>query len=133
MELLLIGRRLWSSFSAGASLTPRTAAAGAVLTPTGAAARAAHTAGAALARRWPHLVQLLQLLGREDLFELRLYIGFQRRHLLLLIGGQVQVLLCPRGQQVKPALSLPRAAFCADFRRRRTVTGRRRAPLFLSA
>jgi hypothetical protein len=45
------------------------------------------------------------LLGRQDLLELRLYLSLQCRYLFLLVGGQVQLLLDGRGQQVKTALA----------------------------
>ena len=63
---------------------------------------AAHAAGAP---GRPHLLQLLQLLGRQDLLELGLRLGLQGRQLLLLVGGQVQLLLRARRQRVKPAPS----------------------------
>lgn len=109
-------------------------AAGAALT-TGPAL-AFGTAGAATTRaagspRWPHLLQLVELLGRQDLLELRLDLSLEGRDLLLLIGGQVQSLLCAGGQQVKPALPAPRAALRTALGWR-TITGRRRTPLVLS-
>lgn len=60
-------------------------------------------AGAALATRWPHLFQLLQLLGRQDLLQFHPHFRLKVGHLLLLVGGQVQPLLRVRGQQVEPA------------------------------
>ena len=107
--------------TARAALTIRT-----TLTAGAATARAAWAPG------WPHLFQLLQLLRRQDLLKLRLHLGFQRRHLLLLVVGQVQLLLRAWGEQVEPAWPATRAALCAGFRRWRTFTGRGWTSLFLS-
>ena len=98
------------------------------------ATRPAEPAGAALALRRPHLLQLFELLGRENLLDLRLNLGFQGRHLFLLIVGQVQLLLRARRQDVKTARaawSASRTALRAGFRRR-TLAGRRRGSLILS-
>ena len=91
----------------------------------------AGTARPAHALRWPHLLQLLQLLRREDLLELRFGFGFQGRHLLELVGGQVQLLHGARGQQVKAALATGTAGTTAFSTRSTTgaagaafVTGR---------
>jgi hypothetical protein len=119
LDLLFLGWALRTAFAAGAAL----------ITGTTLTAGAATTL-AAWAPRGPHLLQLLYLLGRQNLLQLRLYLSLQRRHLLLLVGGQVQLLLCPRGQQVKSARPAPGAALRPAFRRR-TFTGRRRPPLFL--
>ena len=54
--------------------------------------------------RGPHLLQLLQLLGRQDLLDLCLHLRLQVRHLLLLVCGQVQLLQCTRGQHVESTL-----------------------------
>ena len=72
-ELLFLGRTL----RFGLAITTTRAA----LTARTAPARAAW------APRWPHLLQLFELLGCQDLLELRLYLSFQGRHLLLLILG----------------------------------------------
>ena len=110
---------------------------GLVFTAAGAAgaalaARTTLTTRAAWAPGWPHLLQLLELLGRQYLLKLRLHLSLQRRHLLLLVVGQVELLLSAWGEQVEPAGSATRAALCAGFRRWRTFTGRRRTSLFLS-
>ena len=83
--LLFLGRTLRTVFAVGSALTIRT-----TLT--------AGTTGPAWAPRRPHLLQLLELLGRENLLDLRLHLSLQGRHLRLLIGGQVQLLLGPWGQ-----------------------------------
>ena len=100
VQLLFLGGTLRAVFATGPTLTTRTSTA----SLTALTALSAGPAGAALALRWPHLLQLLQLLGRQDLLDLRLHLSLQRRHLLLLIGGQVQLLLRARGHQAKPAL-----------------------------
>ena len=63
------------------------------------------TTPTALGRRWPHLLQLLKLLGRQDLLDLSLHLDLQGRQLLLLVARQVKLLLCARGEEVKPAAS----------------------------
>ena len=64
----------------------------------------------------PHLFQLLQLLGGQDLLEFRLGFGLQVRHLFLLVGREVQLLLGEGGHQPEPtrhatALTIAGAAF----------------------
>ena len=73
---------------------------GLVFSAAGAAlaARTTLTTWAAWAPGWPHLLQLLELLWRQYLLKLGLHLSLQRRHLLLLVVGQVQLLLCARGQ-----------------------------------
>jgi hypothetical protein len=44
------------------------------------------------------------LLGRQYLLKLRLHLSLQRRHLLLLVVGQVQLLLCARGGRIRESL-----------------------------
>jgi hypothetical protein len=97
---LFTGWRLRTAFSTGAALTAVRPA----LTTTRAAT------GPALASRRPHLLQLLHLRGRQDFLKLCLHFGLQGRHLLLLVGGQLQLLLCAWRQQVKPAALAARPA-----------------------
>jgi hypothetical protein len=64
----------------------------------------------------PHLFQLLQLLGRQDLLEFRLRFGLQVRHLFLLLCREVQLLLDEGWHQPEPArhataLTIAGAAF----------------------
>lgn len=61
------------------------------------------TVRAARRSRRPHLFQLLHLFERQDLRKLRLYFGLQLRQLLLLVGGQFQLLSCAGRQKMKPA------------------------------
>ena len=100
-----LGRELFAGRMLGLGLVFAAARAAlairATLTAGTAATRAAHAPG------WAHLFQLLELLGRQDLLQLRLHLSLQGRHLLLLIVGQVQLFLCARRQQVKPARSTP--------------------------
>ena len=106
-DLLFLGGTLRTAFAALAT--------GTTLTVGVATTRAAGAPGR------PHLLQLLELLRRQDLLELRLHLSLQGRHLLLLIGGEVQLLLCAWGQEVKPTLparTVPRTPLCAGFRRR---------------
>ena len=95
-DLLVLRGVLRTAFAALAT--------GTTLTVGAATTRAAGAPGR------PHLLQLLELLRRQDLLELRLHLSLQGRQLLLLVGGQVQVLLRHRGQQVKPARPTPWAA-----------------------
>jgi len=76
-------------------------------------ARTALTTGRA------HLFQLFHLVGRQDLRQFSFRVRFERGQLLLLIRGQIESHLCPRRQQMKPALNgAARAA--AHFVRTRT-------------
>jgi hypothetical protein len=140
-ELLFLSGPLRTTFAAGTAWTTGAALpAGATLTTrTATASRTAlstliaRTTRAPLTYRRPHLLQLLELLGRQDLLHLRLYLSLQSRHLLLLVVSQVELLHGPRRQQVQPALSARTTGTTgAAFATRRTFTGRRRAPLFLS-
>ena len=53
--------------------------------------------------RWPHLLQHFQLLRGQDIFDLFLHLGLQRRDLLLLFSGELQLRHGVRGQQVQAA------------------------------
>ena len=79
-------------------------------------------AAAALGRA--HLLQLFHLLGSEDFLELRLRLSFEGRDLLLLVGGEIELLFGTRRQQVKPART---TAAGAGFAAGRAFAGRRRA------
>ena len=93
---------LRTAFAAGAALTTRTTTTASLSTLT---AGTALSTGTALALRRAHLFHLLELLGCQVLLDLGLHLSFQVRHLFHLIGGQVQLLLGARRQQVKSALS----------------------------
>jgi len=97
---------------------------------TGTATVMAITTFAARALRWPHLLQLFQLVGGQNFLELRLRLGLQGRHLFLLVGGQVELLHSARRQQMESALAdrTTGAAFAGS----RTITGWRRTSLILS-
>ena len=73
---------------------------------------------------WAELLEFCELLGGEDFFELRLDVRFQVGKLLLLLGGEFEGLLSPRGQQAGAARPWLLAALAATFRRRGTFAGR---------
>lgn len=81
--------------------------------PAGAAfARAIMPAftGAAWAPRGVHLLQLFQLVGRQDLFDFSLHVGFEVRQLLFLVLGKVELLGRTGWQDMKPARLVSRTA-----------------------
>jgi hypothetical protein len=49
------------------------------------------------------LLQLLELLGRQDLRHFRLHVSFKRVHLFLLVGGQIEPLGRPGRQDANGA------------------------------
>jgi len=86
---------------------------------------------AALAALRMHLFQFRNLLGRQDLFQLRFHIGFQIRDLLLLVVREVQPLTGSGRQDMHPAVRSARTVFAGRrllaIRRGRGILGQEQA------
>jgi hypothetical protein len=98
---------------------------------TRATITARSTRPAALAARRMHLLQLRELLGRQDLFQLGFHIRFQIRELLLLVVGEVQPLIGSGREDMHPAARSAGTVFAGrrllPVRRGRGILGQEQA------
>jgi hypothetical protein len=78
------------------------------------------TDGPAFLHRRPHLLHVLQLIGRQDFLHLRLYLRLQLRYLLPLLRGQVQ-LFRHWGRQKLRAAAFTARTWATSFGARRTL------------